>query len=40
MYLGAICHLHNIWIKDGENEGMKISFTLVYNDKLSYSGSK
>ena len=42
MYLGAICHLHNIWIKDGENEGMNISFTLVciYNDKLSYSGSK
>lgn len=32
MYLGAICHLHNLWIKDGENEGMKISFTLVCND--------
>lgn len=32
MSLAAICHLHNIWIKDGENEGIKIYFILVYND--------
>lgn len=40
MYLGVICYFYNIWIKDGENEGMKIFFIFVYNDKFSYLGSK
>jgi len=37
MFLGAICHLHNTWTKDGENEGIKIYFIRVYDDSFYVS---